>query len=619
MKTKILLLIMVTLCSVILIAQNAHLPGNQPTFRLNLDEGNDGQSGLTSDEETGVDAVSSTKSLVAYAYRKSGGTQGPCYFELDKPGTITLLAPGTSFNWIAAGTWADGKWYGEEDAVGNLYEINPFDGSMTFIGSCGANISGMAWDDTTMYACTATDFGSIDLEDGSATLIGPMGNQQYMVGMACDSAGNIYGIDCYDENLYSINKTTGAATIIGYLGFDIQGPQDIEFDKDNNVLYLTGNLPGVGRALYTINTGTGAATLVGGFMNNAEMDAIAIPYGVPPVSPDDVGIVSITSPSSGTFLTDEEPVVVLINNFGTNAQSDFNVSFTVDGGTPVTETITAIINGGESYEYSFTAMLDLSALGEYTIEVCTDLVGDNNPENNCTTKIVINSGLDYCDATTGSPYESISNVLCGSFNNPSGWQAGVADYTGISTTIEPGMSEEINLINGYPQAGDAAAAWVDWNNDTVFQLNSVEEFHLTNDGTNEIFTGNIEVPAGTANGQYRMRVRLVRNVAPDPCGLATYGEIEDYTIIVDSIDVNIENNLLQNTQVYPNPASGLVNIKSDNPIIYISVFNQTGQEVFSVEPNSSFYQLNTSNFISGVYHFLIKKDEGSVSRRIVIH
>lgn len=619
MKTKNLLFVIVSFCSVILIAQNAPMLNNQSTFRLNIEEGNNDQSGLKGDAETGVDAISSTKSLVAYAYRLSGGTPGPCFFELDNPDTITLLAPGTSTNPIVAGTWADGKWYGEEFGVGNLYEINPFDGSMTFIGSCGANIHGMAWDGTTMYVCTATDFGSLNLEDGSATLIGPMGNQQFMIGMACDSAGNIYGIDTWDENLYSINKTTGAATIIGYLGFDIQYTQDIEFDKDNNVLYLAGSLPGVGQALYTINTSTGAATMVGGFMNNAVMDAFAIPYGVPPVSPDDVGIVSITSPSSGTFLTSEEPVVVLINNFGTNAQSNFDVSYTVDGGAPVTKTITATVNGGESYEYTFSETLDLSVLGSYNIEVCTDLTGDNNPENNCMTKTVVNSGFDYCDASTGNLDELISLVLCDSINNASNWQPGVADYTGISTTIAPGMPAEINVINGSPVGNNAISVWVDWNNDTVFLLDSEEEFILSNDGSNEIFSGSIEAPAGTENGEYRMRIRLVRYITPDPCGAASYGEVEDYTIIVDDIATNIENNLIHNTLVYPNPASDIVNIKSDNPIKYIRMFNQTGQEVFSVELNSSFYRLNTSDFKSGIYLFLLKTDEGTVFRRIVIH
>ena len=238
-----------------------------------------------------------------------------------------------------------------------------------------------------------------------------------------DAAGNLYGVDPGDDNLYSINSTTGAATIIGALGIDLaENVQDMDYDKDNDILYLAAYLS-TGGSLYTVNISTGAATLVGQFENGVELDAFAIPYGVT-VVPDDLGIVSISSPSSGSFLTAEEPVIVLINNFGTNAQSNFDISFTVNGGSPVTETISATINGGEVLEYEFSSTIDLSSIGEYTIEVCTNLTGDDNPENNCMTKIVVSTGLDYCNASTGNWEEFISFVVCGSINNASSWQSG---------------------------------------------------------------------------------------------------------------------------------------------------------------------------------------------------
>jgi len=623
MKTKILLLVFLTFCSVNLISQNARKPGVQPGIQLSLDEANDGQSGpVKRTAHIGIEEVLITDSLIAYGYVAYGGggsgalTKGPSFFNLDDPGSITLLAPWTGGDFISAGTWADGKWYGTEYMVGNLYEINPFDGSMTFIGSSGFNVWGLAWDGQTMWGCTGSYLGSINLENGSGTMIGPMGNAGSMIGMACDSSGNIYGVDLLDNNFYSINKTTGAATVIGPLGINLDNyAQDMDFDKDNDVLYLAAYVNDDG-ALYTIDPSTGTATLVGAFQNGAQIDGFAIPYGVI-VYPDDLGIVSILSPSSGTFLTAEEPLVVLINNPGTNAQANFDVSFSVDGGSTVTETITATINAGETYEYTFSATVDLSALGTYIIEVCTDLIGDDNPENNCKTKIVVNSGFDFCDASTANLAEFISIVLCGSINNPSYWQGGVADYTDFTTTIEPGMSENISVINGYPDPTDYVTVWVDWNNDTIFQLGTDEEFILINDGTNEIFEGSIEVPPGTADGQYRMRVRLVWNVTPDPCGLEDYGEVEDYTIVVIN-SVNIDNNLLKNTLIYPNPASDMVIIKSDNLMKYVSVFNQAGQEVLSRELNSNSYRLNTSGLLSGVYHFLIKTDEGNLSRRVVI-
>ena len=47
----------------------------------------------------------------------------------------------------------------------------------------------------------------------------------------------------------------------------------------------------------------------------------------------------------------------------------------------------------------------------------------------------------------------------------------------------------------YASAADYASVWVDWNNDTTFQIDSEEEIYLINDGgANEVFYGNIEVP-----------------------------------------------------------------------------------------------------------------------------
>jgi hypothetical protein len=46
------------------------------------------------------------------------------------------------------------------------------------------------------------------------------------------------------------------------------------------------------------------------------------------------------------------------------------------------------------------------------------------------------------------------------------------------------------------------------------------------------YTSIINPPIGTPLGLTRMRVRLNFNAAPDPCGVTTFGEIEDYTIDV---------------------------------------------------------------------------------------
>ena len=78
-------------------------------------------------------------------------------------------------------------------------------------------------------------------------------------GMSYDTNHNIlYGVD--GQDLYTINATTGAATLIGPTGLSIFRA-GIAYDASTNVLYM--NIGGGPNSLYTLNTTTGAATLVG--------------------------------------------------------------------------------------------------------------------------------------------------------------------------------------------------------------------------------------------------------------------------------------------------------------------------------------------------------------------
>ena len=74
--------------------------------------------------------------------------------------------------------------------------------------------------------------------------------------------------------------------------------------------------------------------------------------------------------------------------------------------------------------------------------------------------------------------------------------------------------------------------WIDWNNDLVFDA-SEKEFNTTV-YSNGPFTGTITVPAGTALGNYRMRITTDWNASNpnDPCANASRAEFEDYTLSV---------------------------------------------------------------------------------------
>ncbi len=141
------------------------------------------------------------------------------------------------------------------------------------------------------------------------------------------------------------------------------------------------------------------------------------------------------------------------------------------------------------------------------------------------------SGKDYCDATSTTCDEYISNVTFGDINNSSACD-NYHDYTNLSTVVNPGQSYPISVTNGnlnYPT--DQCGIWVDWNQDQDFDDPGET---ITVSGTPGIgpYTADIIPPAGAIPGQTRLRVRITYTGTVSPCGTATYGEVEDYSVFV---------------------------------------------------------------------------------------
>ena len=112
----------------------------------------------------------------------------------------------------------------------------------------------------------------------------------------------------------------------------------------------------------------------------------------------DIGATAITEPLSGEGLGNEA-ITITIENFGGAAQSNFDVSYTIDGGTPVVETFTGSVNPGETENYTFATLGDFSEIGTYTIVSRTDLSGDSDSDNDSVEVDVVNVA---CTSETNS-------------------------------------------------------------------------------------------------------------------------------------------------------------------------------------------------------------------------
>ncbi|HIJ52844.1 MAG TPA: hypothetical protein HPP66_06775 [Planctomycetes bacterium] len=154
------------------------------------------------------------------------------------------------------------------------------------------------------------------------------------------------------------------------------------------------------------------------------------------------------------------------------------------------------------------------------------------------TRFVIEGNTDYCDALGSylAEYQYIKGVQVGSINNIPTDNHHYADYTSLVATMVPEISYPVTITRGNPwdDVYDKCGLWVDWNQDEDFY--DVGEQIVMSLGVDPCtFAGTITPPAGTVLGNTRMRVRIVWNQTPYPCGNTNVGEVEDYTINVSKL------------------------------------------------------------------------------------
>ena len=124
----------------------------------------------------------------------------------------------------------------------------------------------------------------------------------------------------------------------------------------------------------------------------------------------DVGVVNIDSPVSGT-LTASEDVTVTIFNYGENDASNFDVTYQVDGGSTITETYTGTIGSALTDQYTFSATTDMSTVGNtYSITASTAMSADEDNTNDSYTTDVSHLNPNDIGVTAISSPSSGTNL-----------------------------------------------------------------------------------------------------------------------------------------------------------------------------------------------------------------
>jgi hypothetical protein len=160
--------------------------------------------------------------------------------------------------------WADNI-YITGNGGASLFVINSSNGASTYIGDFGPTVLADAFrPDGTLYGMIAAgsngaQLATVNTVTGAATPIASPTGVPGLFSMSFTPDGTLYAASFETDDLYTVNLSTGAASVVGSLGFT--GVMDLAWDSFDGKMYAIESF-GSGSALYSINLTTGAGTLV---------------------------------------------------------------------------------------------------------------------------------------------------------------------------------------------------------------------------------------------------------------------------------------------------------------------------------------------------------------------
>ncbi|SDX64155.1 Por secretion system C-terminal sorting domain-containing protein [Lutibacter oricola] len=142
--------------------------------------------------------------------------------------------------------------------------------------------------------------------------------------------------------------------------------------------------------------------------------------------------------------------------------------------------------------------------------------------------------LTYCTSKGNNVSdEYIGRVEIGTIDNSSGSGNGYSDHTSISTNLNKDEAVTITVTPTWTGTiySEGYSVWIDYNKDGDFN-DSGEQVWTQAATRNTPVSGTFTVPSSANAGATTMRVSMKYNGIPSSCETFTYGEVEDYTVVI---------------------------------------------------------------------------------------
>jgi hypothetical protein len=225
-----------------------------------------------------------------------------------------------------------------------------------------------------------------------------------------------------------------------------------------------------------------------------------------------------------------------------------------------------------------------------------------------------------------SGFEWISEVSLQDMVRISGSDAGYYDAGYLQTNLTKGRNYTIRHSAGTLGGSYNLfwRVWIDFNQNGSFD-DPGEMVVSSRLPSNGLHLSDFNVPDSTLAGKTKMRVAMRFGGFPNSCDVFSFGEVEDYTVIVstsynqeEEISMQfLENKIAEESYLYPNPTNHEIFIHSDKfragEKVYYKIVDMLGrsfqEDYFLSDFEENVYQLNVAHLVQGSYFMYLNFGE----------
>ncbi len=238
----------------------------------------------------------------------------------------------------------------------------------------------------------------------------------------------------------------------------------------------------------------------------------------------------------------------------------------------------------------------------------------------------------YCQSYgQNANYEWIDLVRLGDIDHTSGSDGGYADNTNLSTTLVPGQQYRIYVSAGFANYSytEYWAIYFDFNRDGDFDDSGELIASGSSSSDGELYA-DFTVPSDASLGTTRLRVSMKYNSAQTPCEVFSYGEVEDYAVVISnqgfapsqgfatSNAKPLGREKIDFLELYPNPVHNILTVNmTQNYSTDYQIFNMTGQVVKAGHLDASARTINVSDLAAGVYTIKFNDGQKEMMKKFV--